>query len=738
MIGRMKKIAAALITCCCLSGHAHNKAIDWERFMQNHDLVFDRLTANWHEGLFTGNGLLGTMLYLKDSSTLRIDIGRTDVHDHQPDSIDPLFGKARLPLGYFTLRPAGSIRKVESRLDLWNAEVRATVTTDKGSITLRMLTAATDEVIVVETSASGEEDGFIWEWNPEKAISPRAATREVPQGYLANPDPVLTNLGVMCYCSQELAAGGGYTVAWEKERDWFFITAKYDTENIDNTVLAILKQLNEINPLTVDDVVKQHRDWWHGYYPQSFMAMADARMEQFYWIQQYKLASATRAGNLPIDLMGPWMRATPWPIYWMNLNIQLTYSPLYTANRLDLASTLTDFIDRNADNLAMNVPEPYRYNSAAIGRTAGVDMKWPVPVTKEGTERLPDADAEVGNLTWILHSYWQQYRYSMDPRLLEKFYPLLKRSVNYYIHLMDRNEQGQWEIVPRTYSPEYPGGMGHNTNYDLSLLRWGVNTLLRIDEQEGYNDPQAEQWRDIAENLIPYPQDSTGLMIARGIPYAQSHRHYSHLLMIYPLYEMNWDQPENRALIERSLDHWQSMPAALQGYSFTGRASINAMMGRGDQAYGALKTLLDRFVKPNTMYLETGPVIETPLAAAASIQELYLQYWNNTVRVFPAVPSHWPDAAFDNFRTEGAFLVSAVRKDGVTRWVRVKSTVGGELRIRPNLPGRVKIKSKGIGLKYEGDGVYSCSMPKDAEITLYSDKSALKIPVAPVAYHNPE
>jgi hypothetical protein len=37
--------------------------------------------------------------------------------------------------------------------------------------------------------------------------------------------------------------------------------------------------------------------------------------------------------------------------------------------------------------------------------------------------------------------------------------------------------------------------------------------------------------------------------------------------------------------------------------------------------------------------------------------------------------------AFHNLRTEGAFLVSAVRKGGKTQFVRIKSLAGGPCRV---------------------------------------------------------
>jgi hypothetical protein len=73
--------------------------------------------------------------------------------------------------------------------------------------------------------------------------------------------------------------------------------------------------------------------------------------------------------------------------------------------------------------------------------------------------------------------------------------------------------------------------------------------------------------------------------------------------------------------------------------------------------------------------------METPLFMAQSLHEMLLQSWGGTIRIFPACPSGWKDAAFDNLRAEGAFLVSAVRRDGKTEWVRITSLAGEPCRV---------------------------------------------------------
>jgi hypothetical protein len=164
--------------------------------------------------------------------------------------------------------------------------------------------------------------------------------------------------------------------------------------------------------------------------------------------------------------------------------------------------------------------------------------------------------------------------------------------------------------------------------------------------------------------------------------------------MVYPLHLVDPESAADRPLIEKSLEHWIGFEGALQGYSFTGASAMSSWLGRRDAAVSLLNQFLDRYVKPNTMYLEAGPVIETPLAAAAAIHEIVLQSWTvepfgSCIRVFPAVPDAWQDVAFHKLLAEGAFEVSASRRRGRTEWIRITSLAGNPCRVRTGWEGPV-------------------------------------------------
>ena len=86
-------------------------------------------------------------------------------------------------------------------------------------------------------------------------------------------------------------------------------------------------------------------------------------------------------------------------------------------------------------------------------------------------------------------------------------------------------------------------------------------------------------------------------------------------------------------------------------------------------------------VRANTMYTEAGPVVETPLSGSQSLYDMLCQSWGGVIRIFPAVPAAWADVTLDDFRTQGAFLVSAVRRAGGTRFVKVHSLAGEPCRV---------------------------------------------------------
>ncbi|MFI5453339.1 glycosyl hydrolase family 95 catalytic domain-containing protein [Pedobacter sp. UC225_61] len=722
-----KKILFLLLLACSSSAFAqYRNAINYTSFFAKQDLVFDSLSTKWEEGAFLGNGLLGVMVYKEDENAIRFDLGRTDVVDHR-EGINPSIGRARMPIGKFVLRFKGKIQKINLRLDLWNAELRGTITTTEGVVQFKGLVAAKNDVIVLKTNASNKNLIYQWDWKPEKSISPYLTLgKDSAAKYPANPTYSTSTQNNINYTVQPLLAGGSYTTAWKKLGNTNDNTLLITIANTYPQNTSKQKAQAILTPLKVESIATltaSHRNYWHQFYQKSFISIPDSRLQSFWWIQQYKMASATRVGAYPIDLMGPWYKASPWPKYWWNLNIQLTYYPFFSSNHIDLAKPLLIMLRDNLPNLSKNAPQPYQHNSAAIGRSGPYAMTGGVKVVK-GNDSIGNSAAslELGNLTWLLHVAYQSYEYTMDKENLKLLYPILKRSINYYINVMDKQSDGKYHL-PYTYSPEYPKGITRDANYDLAVLKWGAKTLLYMNKELQLKDELAPKWQDMIDNLVPYPQDKLGFRIGRDADFSLSHRHYSHLLQVYPIYDINWDQLENRTLIKQSLDQWEKNSGAWRGYSYTGSGSIYAMMGNGNKTHQLLNEMMKgRFsIKPNTMYTEAGPVIETPLSAVTTINEMLLQSWNGILRIFPAVPDDWKAASFDKLLAKGAFEVSAVRSNGKTQFVKIKSLAGQPLLVKTDWTAPVKASGKRVfKVTPKDNGVITIDLKKGEEVILYT------------------
>src|SRR6266511_2726873 len=173
------------------AGRAALSDHDRAAFLAAQDPVWARMPRTWYEGPFLGNGFLGSILYAEPAANgLRFTVQHSEVQDHRPQIQGNDWGVARLPVGHLTLEPVGQITGVQLRLHLWDAEVRGTITTDKGHIRLRALVQNDRSLLLVTARPSRGERDFRWVFHSEKALSPRIVREPPPPALVPNPDRV--------------------------------------------------------------------------------------------------------------------------------------------------------------------------------------------------------------------------------------------------------------------------------------------------------------------------------------------------------------------------------------------------------------------------------------------------------------------------------------------------------------------------------------------------------------------
>jgi hypothetical protein len=714
--------------------------IDWPTFMRQHVMTFDKLPGGWTEAPHFGNAMVGSMLY-QAGDTLRLQVFRADVHDHRDNTWGwTAYSRPRFQIGYFSLHPVGKLTGCKWRKDLWNAELTGTVTTDRGEIRLRHFTHAEDMAIVTELTPTAGEQGCNWTWHPAEAKTTRPGypTKEADiakfangygnhyaetlKVYQANPAGRLENDAGISVWVQDLLVGGQYATAWGEQVHGDTRTFIASIANSYPAATAAATAKSDVGRFLKAERtawVQAHRDWWHAYYPRSFVTLPDKSLESLYWQTIYRFGCTSRAGRCFVDTPGIWFQGKSWPYFTTDWNIQSAHWPVYTANRLEQGQALVDRLhDRREELIKAVRPVEWQDDSAYLP----IAVAWDIVGTREDDRRYFDL---VGNLPWALNNCWSQYRYSMDDTLLrEKIYPLLRRAINLYLHLVKQGDDGTFRLPP-TYSPEL--GVFEDCNFDLALFKWGCHTLLKACQRLNIDDPLIPRWKAVVEHLPDYPADEFGFMLGRDKSSSANHQHFSNLLMIYPLHLVNIEQVGTADVLKRSFDRARSTagPGQRQAMVQAHAGPMGATIGLGDEALDSLKRLQGDLY-PNGLWYES-PCIESTLAAANIIQDMLLQSWSDPakeetgpIRIFPAVPTAWQDVEFHDLRTEGAFLVSAKRSGGKTAWVRIKSLAGEPCRVRPNRHGEIRTKGdRDHQLRLVSPGVYEIDLRNNEEVLLF-------------------
>ena len=714
----------------CRQLNAEKTRIDWEELLSARDMIWDVLPGDMTEAPHFGNGLIGSMLWVEDNK-IRLQVFRADVHDHGDHTYGwTAYSRPRYQIGYFTVQAKGAFSSCNLRQDIYNAELKGKITTSLGDIRIDHFVHKTDDLIYFDIRVDGDEELSAWEWHPFKAKPSRGGdpgSRNYGQAYapykeLINPEHSISRDDELRIGLQDLALGGDYATAWKdirinNKRSSLLVTIENSFPEKGSAKIAV-DRIRETLPEIKNGFEswrEKHRNWWHNYYPESYVSFPEPEGESFYWNNVYRLACCTRPGAKYIDTPGMWNSGGPWPYSTHDFNTQTAHFPVYTANRLHLGEALVNALKENKDTLINNVvPEEWQEDSALLPLATAFDLRG----KRDGDGRYSEM---LGCLPWLLNNVWLHYRYTMDKGILEDpLYPLLRRSINLYRHILSEGDDGRLHLPP-TFSPEL--GNFSDCNFDLALLRWGCRRLIEICDVLNIDDPLKSEWENIIDKLVDYQADERGFKLGKERTAPEDHQHMSHLMMIYPLYLENIDNNEDISLLEKSLRNFNP-PTALPKMAASQSSPAAASLGLGELAHERMNSILysereNEKIGKNGIYYLATPCIETGLAFNTCVQDMLLQSWGGRIRVFPALPESWKDVEFHDLRAEGAFLVSAKMVCGITEWVKIKSLAGSPCIINPSIDGDIAVRSENnILLKKLENGFYNIDLAQGNEVTL--------------------
>lgn len=681
----MKKYFISLFICLSFAS-IKAQTINWPDFIAQQDLLWkNNLDTNFFHGAFIGDGVQGAMI-LKDSKNpngIRMLLSHYKAISHY--SIPGWeYCDSKVYAGNMIIAPLGKTSGQTMRMNIYDGETSGVITTDKGTVNWRAFDDRKNLVfIVVLKGENGEADaklGVREEWGITPKIYLEKKNVAEYAGQLP-PKPVLTKQGDIDLVINKMKSQGAHVLASQliKETDGTQVLyLAIGTSDVSNTATAAtnatadaVKRVQDAVAEGYQAITVWHREWWHTYMQSSYLEIKqDAYWQKFWYLQLYKFACASNENSdLIMDTQGTWIWESAWAAVWWNLNVQLAYFPMYSANKLDAGRAFINGMDRIYKSGA------FKTNANGIGITVGRSS------TYDGKSNWGE---EFGNMPWLLQMYWKYWRYSGDDAIGKALFPMLKDNAVFLNSKLKKGADGKYHLDP-SRSPEYEdnGGdaLNKDTNYGLMSAKWVFQTLLDMDKEFGFNDAQKANWQEKLTNLTPFPTDDNGFRVDANQGFDMGHRHFSHLIGIYPYHVINPEQgkPE-KALIEKSLERWQTLTQAngYAGYTFTIGSSMYSTLGNGEKAISTLDLIKSHnLIQANTMYNESGgAVIETPLSAVESIDYMLLQSWNGILRLFPAVPSRWKDISIRDFRTEGAFLISANYNSGIISNVTLSSEKG--------------------------------------------------------------
>ena len=721
------------------------------------DLQFPNLATSWDEGMPLGNATVGALVWQRDSA-LRLSLDRTDLWDLRPmDSIsgpnnrfswvcEQVKKKDYLPVQQkydhpyetqpapskipgaaleFSLAELGSPSNV--RLYLNNALCEAIW---ENGTTLKTFVHATEPV-----------GWFVFE-NLPSAIIPSLIAPQYGTGETKTGDSVAgQDLRRLGYEQGTIDEESNQITYHQEGWNGFFYDVNVRWEQKGNTLCGVWSVTSSLETDKATEKTQQammrgitpdyqdHMDFWKNYWAQSSVTLPDPVLQKQYDNEMYKFGSATRENSYPISLQAVWTadngKLPPWKgDYHHDLNTQLSYWPAYIGNHLTEGLGYLNTLWNQRDVYKKYTQEYFEkdgMNIPGVCTLLGVPMGGWIQYSMSQTVSA-----------WLAQHFYLHWKYSADREFLkDRAYPFLKDVAVFLEQISVVNTNGVRELVmsssPEIFDNSINAWFKDMTNYDLALMHFAFSAASELAAEMNLPEESAH-WKEVGSQLPDYDLDKDGaLTFAKGFPYDQSHRHFSHAMAIHPLGMLDWSQGEkSQQIIKATLKKLKDYgPDYWTGYSYSWFGNMKARAFDGEGAAEELRTFAECFCLRNTFHVNGDQTksgksqftyrpftLEGNFAFASGIQEMLLQSHTGIVRIFPAIPSAWSDVSFDNLRTMGAFIISAEKKAGKIVKIRIYPEQGGTLRIAfPASDSSVSVTGNEGDVKNEA-GVYTIQTRK--------------------------
>jgi hypothetical protein len=413
------------------------------------------------------------------------------------------------------------------------------------------------------------------------------------------------------------------------------------------------------------------------FWSRSKVSIADPLLENLWYETFHARRCVTAAGKVPPGLFLPstvrdyshWHADYHW-----NYNFEQPYWGDYAANHLDLGDAYfvaLDFALRSGRKIAKDY---YGCRGAFIQLST-----YPILAEDDTLGAVPMG--RMAYMTgWAMSHCWWRYRYTLDKQWLRSTgYPAIRDGALFYGDLMKKRADGLYHIFPSNSGED--GFTGNAKDYTdraqvMQQARHCLQMAVLASEALDADADLRAAWRDRFEHAAG--DDGRPPLVLSGLAKERYEANPPEFGLATPV--NNYRPEAGKGPLPELGWYFGQYPISMLGVLHRGEFVV-------ERDFPIFRRLASAWRRPNGLYWamtvagygRAGAWTES-LGVAAPLQEMMLQSWDGALRVFPS----WPekvDARFDDFRAEGAFLVSAAWSRGNVAALSIRSLRGAPCRV---------------------------------------------------------
>lgn len=455
----------------------------------------------------------------------------------------------------------------------------------------------------------------------------------------------------------------------------------------------------------------------------------------YFQFGRYLLICSTRQGLLPPNLQGLWANTvrTPWNgDYHLNINIQMNH---WLLNVTNLPALNEPFYKLVSDLVEPGQKTARVYYNADGWVTHVITNIW--GYTSPGEH--PSWGSFNTGSAWLCQMLWTHYAFMKDKTYLEKIYPVLKGSAEFYLSTLVKDPATGWLVTSPSNSPEnaflFNGKNVHvcmGPTIDNQIVRALFSYVMEASGTLAKDEALRNKLQEASKSLPPSQVGKDGRLMEWLKEYEEHephHRHVSHLWGLYPGDEIT---PERTpALANAARASLEGRGDDGTGWSLAWKINLWARLHDGERAY----KILHRFFRPTSrqdfdmsngggtypnLFCAHPPFqIDGNFGTTAGIAEMLVQSHNGYIEFLPALPAAWSTGKFSGLCARGGAVVDAAWKNGKVTSVTITAAADNNFAIKaPAYAKTIRLKKNGKTHDVSGSGLLKLDLKKGDQVEL--------------------